>query len=438
VIARGSRSQRVIVPGKASRPVTGRGSRSLAIVRGKASHRVIARGNRSRPAIGHGLEGRPATVRGNRSHLAIGRGLESRPVIVHGNRSHLVIGHGLESRPVIVDGNRSRPAIDRGKRSHLAIVRGNPDRLAIVRRSRRFKTSGRGRRTSAADRGTSRRRNATTSRIPSVILGADIVRWLLSSGGIIIIFLIVSVWVYAAGRTTSKNETRSMRRARQALLAFALAVTVFSIYGLEYLFARLIVGSLKPFDAAHIAPSKRTAIVLLGSGSWHVIDWDGRMAVYPDPAAATRELEAARVFRLVNPAVVISSGGNPHPHRPMVPGGEAMREHLVALGVPVDRILVETESDTTRDEALIVDRMLKAQAIEQVILVTSETHMRRSLAVFRSVGIEATPAIAQEFLRGEATWPDLLLPSQKGLDQGSQNAHEVLGLAYYWLRGWHR
>jgi uncharacterized SAM-binding protein YcdF (DUF218 family) len=121
----------------------------------------------------------------------------------------------------------------------------------------------------------------------------------------------------------------------------------------------------------------------------------------------------------------------------MVPGGEAMRDHLIALGVPADRILVETESGTTRDEALIVDRMLKAQGIEQVILVTSETHMRRSLGVFRSVGIHAIPAIAQEFLRGQATWSDLVLPGQGGLDLGSQNVHEVLGLIYYWLRGWH-
>lgn len=270
-----------------------------------------------------------------------------------------------------------------------------------------------------------------------MILGADIVRWLLSTGGIIVIFLIVSAWVYAAGRA-SKNETRTMRRARRAALAFAIAVAIFSIYGLEYLFARVIVGSMKPFNAAQITPNKRTAIVLLGSGSWHAMDWDGRIAVYPDPAAASRELEAARVFWLVNPAFVISSGGNPHPHRPVVPGGEAMRQHLVALGVPADRILVETESGTTRDEALIVDRMLKAQGIEQVILVTSETHMRRSLGVFRSVGIEATPAIAQEFLRGQATWSDLLLPSQGGLDLGSQNLHEILGLGYYWLRGWHR
>ena len=269
-----------------------------------------------------------------------------------------------------------------------------------------------------------------------MILGADIVRFLFSTGGTIIIFLTLAVWVYRAGRDSSTSTW--FRRARLALLAYAVFVALFSVYGLEFLLAKAIVGSLKPFKASHAAADKRTAVVLLGSGSWRVMDWDGRTVVYPDPAAASRELETARVFKLINPAVIISSGGSPHPDRPMVPAGEAMRDHLVALGVPADRILVETESATTRDEALIVGRILKAQGIEQVILVTSETHMRRSLGVFRSVGIVAIPAIALEFLREEATWAGLLLPSQGGLDLGSENVHEILGLMYYWLRGWHQ
>lgn len=270
-----------------------------------------------------------------------------------------------------------------------------------------------------------------------MILGADVVRFLFSTGGTIIIFLALAIWVYRAGRY-NPPDAPARRRGPMVLLAYAVFVALFSVYGLQYLCAKAIVGSLKPFKPSHALPDKRTAVVLLGSGSWRAMDWDGRTAVYPDPAAASRELETARVFRLINPAVIISSGGNPHPDRPMVPGGEAMRDHLIALGVPADRILVETESATTRDEALIVNRMLKAQGIEQVVLVTSETHMRRSLGVFRSVGIVAIPAIALEFLREEATWADLLLPSQGGLDLGSANVHEILGLAYYWLRGWHR
>jgi uncharacterized SAM-binding protein YcdF (DUF218 family) len=270
-----------------------------------------------------------------------------------------------------------------------------------------------------------------------VILGADIVRYLLSSGGAIVIFLIAALWITAAARA-SRVESRGMRTARRALLAAAAGFTLLSIYGLQFLVAKSIVGSLKPFKASDVVAGKRTAVVILGSGTWHVEDWDGRTATYPDIAAASRVLEAARIFQMIDPVVVISSGGNPHPERPTTPGGEGMRADLIRLGVPADRILVETESKTTRDEAVVVDRMMRAQAIDQLVLVTSETHMRRSLSVFRSVGLNPVPAIAMEFLRSEASWGDLLLPSQGGLAQGSENLHEVLGMTYYWLRGWHK
>ena len=72
------------------------------------------------------------------------------------------------------------------------------------------------------------------------------------------------------------------------------------------------------------------------------------------------------------------------------------------------------------------------------IVVCEQHHEPWDLGVFRSVGIVAIPAIALEFLRQEASWGDLLIPSDQGLWLGSENAHEVLGLAYYWLRGWHK
>lgn len=270
-----------------------------------------------------------------------------------------------------------------------------------------------------------------------MILAADLFRYLFSTGGVVVVFLVIAVWISAATRRL-RRDSASIRWARHAMLLSALTFTAFSIYGLQYLLARVIVGPLQPLRASQVDARKRTAVVVLGSGSWHARDWDGRSVTYPDPASANRELEAARVFKLVNPVMVVSSGGNPYPDYPAVPVGEAMREHLIALGVPTDKILVETESKTTRDEAVVVERMLKAQAIDQVILVTSETHMRRSLTVFRSVGIDPIPAIALEFLREEATWGRLLMPSDLGLSLGSRNVHEILGAMYYGIRGWHR
>src|SRR5262249_44692043 len=159
------------------------------------------------------------------------------------------------------------------------------------------------------------------------------------------------------------------------------------IYAGQFVVAQLLVGSLKPFEAADAASARRTVVVVLGSGTVMAEDWDGRMFSLPDRAAMARVLEASRVFRLIDPAIIISSGGDPHPGRKAPPTGETMRDAMVTLGVPADRIVVETESRTTHEEAVVVAPMLQAQRAEQVILVTSEEHMRRSLGSFRAVGI---------------------------------------------------
>jgi uncharacterized SAM-binding protein YcdF (DUF218 family) len=259
-----------------------------------------------------------------------------------------------------------------------------------------------------------------------MIAGADFVRYLLSAGGVILIFLIASLWGF--------YSHRSRHQARVLLVALSLALL--SAYGLQIFVARIIVGSLRPFQASHAIQGRRTAVVILGSGSTIVEDWDGRRFATADRAAMSRVLEAWRVFRMIDPAVVIASGGDPHPERLRAPTGETMRQTLIELGMPVDRIMVETQSKTTREEAVVVAPMLAAQGIEQVVLVTSETHMRRSLGAFRAVRIDAIPAIAQEYSRVRLNLFDLAMPTDEGLGFASGNAHEALAIAYYWLRGW--
>jgi uncharacterized SAM-binding protein YcdF (DUF218 family) len=156
-----------------------------------------------------------------------------------------------------------------------------------------------------------------------------------------------------------------------------------------------------------------------------------------DRTAAARVLEAARVFSLVDHAIVISSGGNPHPERRSAPTGETMRDALITLGVPRDRIIVETVSKTTREEAIVVAGILKEREVDEVILVTSEVHMPRALGAFRAAGIRPIPAVAQEFER-DLPWTRVFLPSKEGLAVATMNAHELLGVVYYWLRGWWR
>jgi uncharacterized SAM-binding protein YcdF (DUF218 family) len=259
-----------------------------------------------------------------------------------------------------------------------------------------------------------------------VTAGADALSYLLSAGGAIVIITFTAVWLAVAPTS---------RHARRTLAIVVISLAFLSIYGIQYLVARLLIWPLTPFDPSRADSSRRTAVVVLGSGSVNTLDWDGQTRSYVDRTAAIRVTEAVRIFKILNPAFVVSSGGEPHTGRTGAPTGETMKDALLSAGVPAGRILVETQSKTTRDEALVVAPLVEAHGVTQVILVTSGVHMRRSLGAFRAVGIRAIPAIARE-LEPDPPLGFILLPTKEGLGQASENAHETAGLIYYWLRGW--
>ena len=119
----------------------------------------------------------------------------------------------------------------------------------------------------------------------------------------------------------------------------------------------------------------------------------------------------------------------------MIPESEVMRRGLLELGVPDSRIVLESESKVTRDEAIFTAQLLRDRGITSCILVTSDTHMRRALGTFRRAGLNAVPAIALDPI-GFASRRRRWVPTQQALEFSQEVLHEYIGLAWYRLRGW--
>ena len=258
-----------------------------------------------------------------------------------------------------------------------------------------------------------------------MIVGAALVRFVVSSAGMATLMLALATWIALRPKS---------RRARITLFLVAAFYVLASLHPLSHRLSGALAGHFRPFTRDAVPPG-RTAIVLLGSGAFTVTDWSGRQQSLIDTIGAERTLEAARIFGLLNDAWIISSGGEIDPEDPDETAGTTMKQTLIGLGIPADRILFEDRSKTTRDEAVIVAEMLAPLAPASVVLVTSGFHMRRSLAVFRSVGINAIPAIAREAPHDDS-WMVTYLPSRWALEETHFAIHELLGLAYYRLRGW--
>jgi uncharacterized SAM-binding protein YcdF (DUF218 family) len=244
-----------------------------------------------------------------------------------------------------------------------------------------------------------------------------------SISGIVICVLVSALWLW---------KRPSSYGARRFLLVTALATTGTSIFVVPYGVSRLLTHGYHQFSASDVAPG-RTVLVILGSGNEYVAGWSDHVTV-TNPVEMERILEAHRVFQLISPAWIISSGGPPDASDPADSSSTVMRSELIRLGVPPERILLESASRNTYDEATLIAPMLRTLVAERLVLVTSATHMRRSLGAFRAVGWDAVPAVAPDHERPRG-WLWWVLPSPLGLEWSAKVMHELAGIPYYWARG---
>jgi uncharacterized SAM-binding protein YcdF (DUF218 family) len=255
----------------------------------------------------------------------------------------------------------------------------------------------------------------------------QLVDFLFSTGGFVSVLACVLLWLRLRDRS---------RLARRFLVLIVVGYGAASIYPISSSAGRLLTRGFRPFTGADV-PRGRTALILLGSSAYSARDWEENVLSTLDRTGSERAVEGARVYHLVKPEWVISSGGRVYADDRNAPSAEAMRDTLIKLGVPDSRILVSAKPRTTHEEAVGVRGMLTSIPADHVVLVTSDLHMRRSLGAFRAEGIQAIPAITRR-PRPRPPWNLTWLPSEAGLAEAHDVAHEFLGICYYLARGWFR
>ena len=225
------------------------------------------------------------------------------------------------------------------------------------------------------------------------------------------------------------------RWGRRWLTAMLAGYWILSCPAGVALLAWTVTGPYGPLASAADARGAQ-AVVLLGAGSKNVRGAGGLLPMVTYPSAL-RVLETVRVYKLLGDPVVIVSGGTTDPVSGARPESEAMRIAAVALGVPADRIVGESESKNTHDEAVMVKRILRDRGIDRFVIVTSPVHMGRSLATFAAEGLHPVPSTAplyQERDDGARLMP--LMPNDTSFEIGNAVVYEWLALVYYWWNGW--
>ncbi|MCL5123590.1 MAG: YdcF family protein [Deltaproteobacteria bacterium] len=138
-----------------------------------------------------------------------------------------------------------------------------------------------------------------------------------------------------------------------------------------------------------------------------------------------RLLESVQLWKEMPGAKLVLSGGAPS-------SAEAMAALPAWLGVPTESLILETRALDTDDEARL---FMPIVGNEPFALVTSASHMPRSLRIFRSKGMNPLPCPCDFRAQTRQPFFVAISPSADGLYNSQLALHEYYGQLALYIKG---
>ncbi|WP_158240696.1 YdcF family protein [Telmatospirillum siberiense] len=235
--------------------------------------------------------------------------------------------------------------------------------------------------------------------------------------------------VFAAGVAMLWSRRRQ-RQGRALLTILVLVVGAMLVSPLQPWLTETLENR---FPGNPPLPAHVDGIIVLG-GAIEPLVSEARQRIALNDAA--ERLTATVMLAKTHPeALVLYTGGSADPLRQDAAEAPLAEALLRALGVPADRLLVEGKSRNTFENALLSQDLVKPQAGQVWVLVTSARHMPRSVGIFHRLNWPVIPYPVDYQSGGDFAWTNVDLPLRRGRLL-AQALHEWVGLAYYALNGW--
>ena len=169
-------------------------------------------------------------------------------------------------------------------------------------------------------------------------------------------------------------------------------------------------------------------VVVLGGG--HISDPELPPISQIGKDSLVRLIEGIRIYRKYPGAKLLLSGGAVFDP---VSEAEIMARVAREIGVPERDIILESKSQDTRDEALFIKPIV---GDEPFVLVTTASHIPRSMALFKKLGMNPIPSpIGHSVKDRQELSPTFLFPGTGSIRNAELAIHEYLGLTWAKLRG---
>jgi len=148
---------------------------------------------------------------------------------------------------------------------------------------------------------------------------------------------------------------------------------------------------------------------------------------------ADRLLQAIRLFYAGTYDTLIISGGGATALRSNLQEAKVLRDYLKGIDFPMQKVRIEANSRNTRESASSVKGMTLNN---NMLLITSASHMPRARAVFEKEGFTVTAYPTVFFTSDGPVNPSMFIPSADALLKWNVLFKEWMGIIAYKLAGY--
>jgi uncharacterized SAM-binding protein YcdF (DUF218 family) len=179
-------------------------------------------------------------------------------------------------------------------------------------------------------------------------------------------------------------------------------------------------------------PERPDGIIVLGGAI------DGVVSTARDRVsfngAGTRMTDAVPLLRRYPSVRVLLTGGSGYLIADSTPEAEIMKTYFVSEGIDPSRMILETRSRTTYENAVLSRAVVQPKPGETWLLITSAAHMPRAVGCFRAAGWHVVPYPVDYRTTGQVSLASELSLARE-LAVVNAAAQEWVGLLAYYVMG---
>lgn len=221
----------------------------------------------------------------------------------------------------------------------------------------------------------------------------------------------------------SKNKFFAFLPIGLIWLAASFPVCDFLVSSLEKDFPPVPIENVEQADA----------IVVLGGMINTVSKFSNRVEL---TGSADRLTDSILLWKAGKAKYILFTGGSGILFEQELKEASFAENFLLDFGIPKSQILLESESRNTFENGLYTKKILEEKKLKRIILVTSAFHMKRSVAIFKKLGIDAIPFPTDyRTLRTGFNW-ETFVPSTGALDTTTFSLKEWMGIFVYEWKGY--